>query len=223
MAVDDIAEDRRRAEVFDALSHPTRILILKALSEEPLGFADLKKKLGIESSGHLQHHLSKLGGLVKTDEYGKYTLPDQGKDALLSVETGEKVTEVRTKEKKKAFSNDKRKSIWRTAVIALALFLVASSSITIFEYNQTVSLQNQIREKDSTINELNNSLSLAQQTVYINTDGSVTGTNNIQRNGNLYVLTGNISGSIAIQKSDPKQLEQKILSFRFLQLIHNYD
>ncbi len=81
---------RQRAEIFDALGHPTRIIILKALNEEPLGFGDLKKKVGIDSSGHLQHHLNKLDGLIKTDDQGKYCLSDQGKDALLSVQTVEK-------------------------------------------------------------------------------------------------------------------------------------
>jgi hypothetical protein len=38
--------------------------------------------------------------------------------------------------------------------------------------------------------------------IYISSDGAVVGTNNIQHNGNLYVLTGNISGSIAVQKSN---------------------
>jgi hypothetical protein len=43
----------------------------------------------------------------------------------------------------------------------------------------------------------------AQSTnIYINPDGAVVGTNNIQRNGDLYTLTGNISGGIQIQKSD---------------------
>ena len=37
--------DMRQAEVFDALGHPTRVVILKALSEGPAGFAELKKKL----------------------------------------------------------------------------------------------------------------------------------------------------------------------------------
>jgi parallel beta-helix repeat protein len=37
--------------------------------------------------------------------------------------------------------------------------------------------------------------------VCINPDGSVTGTSNIQRDGNIYTLTGNISGSIQVQKS----------------------
>ena len=46
-----VERDRQRAEVFDALGHPTRILILKVLSEGSLGFADLKKKTTIESSG----------------------------------------------------------------------------------------------------------------------------------------------------------------------------
>jgi hypothetical protein len=43
----------------------------------------------------------------------------------------------------------------------------------------------------------------AQSTdIYIRADGSVVGTNNIQRNGVLYVLTGNISSGVAIQKSN---------------------
>jgi DNA-binding HxlR family transcriptional regulator len=88
--VEDVERDRQRAEVFDALGHPTRITILKTLSEGSMGFADLKKRIGIDSSGHLQHHLNKLDGLIKTDEHGKYCLSDQGKDALLTVQTVEK-------------------------------------------------------------------------------------------------------------------------------------
>jgi hypothetical protein len=43
----------------------------------------------------------------------------------------------------------------------------------------------------------------AQSTnIYINADGNIVGTNSIQRNGDLYVLTDNISGSILIQKSN---------------------
>ena len=38
--------------------------------------------------------------------------------------------------------------------------------------------------------------------VYINPDGSVTGTSKIQRNENIYTLTGNISGGIQVQKSN---------------------
>ncbi len=151
MAENDAAEDRRRAEVFDALSHPTRILILKALNEGPMGFADIKKKLGIESSGHLQHHLSKLGALVKTDEYGKYGLSDAGKDALLSVETVEKVTGAEPKEKHVRFNHG---VFLKSAVIALILLLVATSALAAFEYSQTASLQNSLDERNNLISQL---------------------------------------------------------------------
>lgn len=156
MGLDNVDEDRRRAEVFDALSHPTRILILKALNEGPLGFADLKKKLGIESSGHLQHHLSKLGSLVKTDDYGKYALSDHGKDALLSVETVEKVTESETKKNKAHGFNFN--VLLKSAVVALALLLVATSTLAAFEYNQTASLQNLVGERDNLISQFNSTL-----------------------------------------------------------------
>lgn len=47
------------------LAHPTRVRILRILEKQPLSFADLKRVLGIESSGNLQHHLGKLGDLIK--------------------------------------------------------------------------------------------------------------------------------------------------------------
>jgi hypothetical protein len=47
-------------------------------------------------------------------------------------------------------------------------------------------------------------LSIAQsiENIIIKSDGSVTGTNNIQQIGNKYTLTGNISGTIQVQKSN---------------------
>jgi DNA-binding HxlR family transcriptional regulator len=74
--------DLREAELFEALGHPSRIEILQALNAGPLGFSELKKKIGIASSGHLTFHLSKLDGLVNTNSEGKYCLTDRGKEAL---------------------------------------------------------------------------------------------------------------------------------------------
>lgn len=71
-----------RAELFEALSHETRIRILQALGEQPVTFAELKRALHMESSGNLQHHLGKLGGLVKQTDDGLYALTDDGKEAL---------------------------------------------------------------------------------------------------------------------------------------------
>ena len=101
----NVEEERQRAEVCDALGHPTRIIILKALNEGAMGFAELKKRVSIESSGHLQHHLSKLDGLIKTDVNGKYCLSDQGKDSLLAVQTVENVAGLGAKK------NGKRSAI----------------------------------------------------------------------------------------------------------------
>ena len=136
-----VENDRQRAEVFDALGHPTRIVILKALNEGPLGFADLKKKTAIDSSGHLQHHLIKLNGLIKTDEYGKYCLSDQGKDALLTVQTVENASPksiIREKTHKRHFNV---KIGLKPVAFLLVALLIASSAITVFEYNQAISLR----------------------------------------------------------------------------------
>jgi DNA-binding transcriptional ArsR family regulator len=74
--------DSSRAELFEALGHPTRVKILRSLQRGALGFSELKKEVGIESSGHLQFHLSKLGNLVGTDPNGSYSLTDEGREAL---------------------------------------------------------------------------------------------------------------------------------------------
>jgi len=143
--VKEVEKDRQRAEVFDALGHPTRIVILKALSEGALGYADLKKKTAIESSGHLQHHLTKLNGLIKTDEYGKYCLPDQGKDALLTVQTVENASGSRTKDTEKIHPHRfNTKLVLKSVSLLLVALLIASSAIALFEYNQTAVLQKEI-------------------------------------------------------------------------------
>ena len=52
-----------------------------------MSFSELKRAVGIESSGHLQFHLGKLAGLIKTDESGNYVLTDDGRGALLVAQT----------------------------------------------------------------------------------------------------------------------------------------
>jgi DNA-binding HxlR family transcriptional regulator len=141
----EIEDDRQRAEVFDALGHPTRIVILKALSEGALGFADLKKKTVIESSGHLQHHLTKLNGLIKTDEYGKYCLSDQGKDALLTVQTVENASGSRTKSSEKSHQRHfDTNMVLKSVSLLLMALIIASSAIAVVEYNRASVLQKEI-------------------------------------------------------------------------------
>ncbi len=81
-------KDSRDREPFEALSHPTRIKILQALSKSPMGYADLKREVGLESSGLLSFHLGKLTCLVEM-EGGKYALTDEGRGALKTIITEE--------------------------------------------------------------------------------------------------------------------------------------
>ena len=62
-----------RAEVFDALGHPTRIKVLQALGQRPLSFSELKKEVGIESSGHMAFHLGWLNHLLGTERRESWT------------------------------------------------------------------------------------------------------------------------------------------------------
>jgi hypothetical protein len=52
--------------------------MLQALAKSPHGFSELKRALGIESSGQLQFHLGKMNGLVQVTPEGDYALTDQG-------------------------------------------------------------------------------------------------------------------------------------------------
>jgi len=83
----DAGFNRTRAELFEAIGHQTRIRILEAISQEPLTFSGLKRRMGIESSGHLSFHLEKLRGLIRTTGEGTYTLTDDGKEALRLIQT----------------------------------------------------------------------------------------------------------------------------------------
>jgi len=74
-------------ETFEAIAHPLRIKILKLLAEKPMGFSELKRKLGIKSSGKLDFHLKKLGSLIALNSEGKYTLTSEGYAALQAVIT----------------------------------------------------------------------------------------------------------------------------------------
>lgn len=73
-------------ELFEAVSHPLRIEIVKALAKKPLRFADLKRKLKISSSGLLDFHL-KIDDLVAVNGEGCYYLNESGYAALTVIES----------------------------------------------------------------------------------------------------------------------------------------
>jgi DNA-binding HxlR family transcriptional regulator len=77
-------------EVFESVSHPLRIKILKLLAKSPMGFSELKKTLGIESSGELSFHLNKMRNLLDKDSESRYVLNNTGYAALEAVRSLEK-------------------------------------------------------------------------------------------------------------------------------------
>ena len=72
--------------MFEAVSHPIRIDIVRILAEKPLGFADLKRGLKISSSGLLDFHIKKLDDLVAINKEGRYSLTEKGFAALTTIE-----------------------------------------------------------------------------------------------------------------------------------------
>lgn len=75
------------ASLFEAIAHETRIRALFLLRDGGLSFSDLKRELGISSSGNLQHHISKLRTLIEVNGDGKYSLTDNGQEALLAIQS----------------------------------------------------------------------------------------------------------------------------------------
>jgi len=85
------------AELFQAISHPVRIKILEALTQKPMGFAEIGREVGIESGGHLSFHLTKLGHLIRTNQQGNYVLTGEGREALRTVQAQQSMP-IRTPE-----------------------------------------------------------------------------------------------------------------------------
>ncbi|MHA1581503.1 MAG: DUF7347 domain-containing protein [Candidatus Baldrarchaeia archaeon] len=48
MAKDELLNS---GEIFEAISHPQRVKILKVLARSPLGFSELKRAINVKSSG----------------------------------------------------------------------------------------------------------------------------------------------------------------------------
>lgn len=130
-----------RAELFEVLGHPIRIRILQTLERTPLGFAELKKAAGMESSGHLSFHLNKLDGMLKVGADGDYSLTDEGKEALrvISVTRGNQNGKVRVA---------RRPSPNKVALTLAIIAMVVLSGFVIIQQQQIGSLNHQAARQD---------------------------------------------------------------------------
>ena len=129
-----------KAEVFEALGHPTRIRILQELSEKPLAFSELKRATGLESNGLLTFHLGKLKDLVELNAEGAYALTDEGVEALRIVEAS------KDKRQEKPLQ---RPSIRiphpKTILAGLVIVLIILATASAIEYNQIQGLDSRIQ------------------------------------------------------------------------------
>jgi DNA-binding HxlR family transcriptional regulator len=124
-----------RAEVFEALGHPTRMRILQALNDRALGFSELKRETGIESNGLLAFHLGKLTGLVKLNSESSYALTDEGREALRIIEASRKQPEVHPSQRP-ALHLPHPKAILAGLLVAL----IVLGSVAVYQQAQLQSL-----------------------------------------------------------------------------------
>lgn len=106
-------------DLFEAISHPLRIRILKALVKRPMRFAELKRKFQIKSSGELDFHLKKLTNLIATNKKGSYTVTIHGTDALKAISVVQKC------------GSWQRKTYYTslTAIFIIGVFLALTNSL----------------------------------------------------------------------------------------------
>jgi DNA-binding transcriptional ArsR family regulator len=105
------------SELFEKISHPTRVKILKLLEASPQNFSQLKNKLEIESSGNLDHHLKKLGDLILLDS-GLYKVSDAGKEAIGAIRSIESSFAV-----KETYPLAQSRRIFGVLLTLLAIFI----------------------------------------------------------------------------------------------------
>jgi len=118
-------EELSKEALFDSMGHPMRVKILEAVIGDPLSFSEIKRKVGIDSSGHLTFHLDKLKGLLKVNADGNYELTDDGKEALRLVS----VFSTMRKEPPDAPKKDWKKNcsiVWACALIVVVVISAAT-------------------------------------------------------------------------------------------------
>ena len=128
-----------KAEVFEALGHPTRIRLLQTLSERPLPFSELKRAAGLDSNGLLSFHLGKLSGLVRLNPEGAYALTDEGREALRIVEASRTST-AGGKPSRPALPMPQRKAI----LAGFVLILVALGSVAVYQQSRIEALNGDV-------------------------------------------------------------------------------
>jgi len=140
--------DSSRAELFEALGHPVRVKILEALERRPMGFAELKRDVGIESSGHLQFHLGKLSSLVGTTAEGSYTLTDDGREAIRVLKSTSSGSEETATGMKALLG---RTNLSKLLLAVLLISLIVLAGVAAYQQQQIATLNRNLSANTVTI------------------------------------------------------------------------
>ena len=105
-----------------------------------MGFSELKKEIGIESSGHLQFHLGKLAHLVGTNAEGSYSLTDDGREALRALRSTQSEGKI-----PKAGSVSVSLRNWRKPFLAgLLAAVVVLGVVAVYQQQQIATLNREL-------------------------------------------------------------------------------
>ena len=103
-----------------------------------MGFSELKRRVGIESSGLLSFHLGKLTHLVASNQEGAYVLTDQGKEAVRMIHITRSAGNDEHAVKVKVKSSDKRPYLVVISILLATVILLGS--VAVYQQSQLVGL-----------------------------------------------------------------------------------
>lgn len=113
-----------------------------------MGFAELKRALGIESSGNMAFHLAKLKNLVTTRADGNYDLTDDGREALWSIGN---ISGTRTLPGPEIRVKRRGRTGNRLIIVSLIGVLLVLGSATVLQEEQISTQQAQISAQQQEI------------------------------------------------------------------------
>jgi len=202
-------EEETYSTIFTSLKHPVRRKILRMLSEKPRNFSEILEALGISSS-HLTYHLENLGELVSKTGDGKYKLSTFGEAAVGTMSKVEEAPKVTEAERPSSLSIK-----WKSLFVVLMIGLVVLAGVSYTQYWSLNRLSAKYEQLSAEYEQLSAEYEklkdlvvwfikpgIADGSIYIRSNGSVEGTDKIQRDGNVYTFTDNIYEGINVQRDN---------------------
>jgi hypothetical protein len=112
-----------------------------------MGFSELKKTTGIESSVLLSFHLGKLAHLVSPNQDGAYALTDQGKEAVRMI----RITKSGGSEERTVKVRTPSRRPYLVAISILLAVVIALASVAVYQQSQLGPLSGAVQSHDPVV------------------------------------------------------------------------